>query len=236
MGNKSNWTDAIENVLDTTWDVRNGTVIPETEGVVLKDGAVKIEATFLYADLAGSSKLAEICPWSTTAKIIRAYLDCCVRAIKAHGGKIRSFDGDRVMGVFIGERPNTAAANCAREIDWMVEKVINPKAKEKFESVKKANIHIQHCVGIDTSEVRAVRTGIRENNDLIWIGRAPSLAAKFSDIREYPYAVYISSTSYSRLNDSAKKLADGNKVWEEVNTSYAGNTIKVYRTKYILEP
>src|SRR5690606_7538528 len=129
-------TEEVNNVLNIAWDERTGTIIPETTDVALKNGAVKIEATFLYADLAGSSILAKKCPWQTTAKIIRSYLDTAVRLIRYHGGEVRSFDGDRVMGIFKGTSPNTSAANCARNIDWVVTNLINPKASEKFKSIK----------------------------------------------------------------------------------------------------
>lgn len=109
---------ATDTLFDTAWDVRDGAVIPSSDTVALKDGAVKIDATFLYADLAGSSMLARVCPWNTTAKIIRAYLDCSTRLIKAWGGEIRSFDGDRVMGIFMGDTKNSDASRCAREIDY----------------------------------------------------------------------------------------------------------------------
>jgi adenylate cyclase len=229
-------TSEVETILEIKWDERSGNVIPETDDVALKNGAVKIEATFLYADLAGSSILAKTCPWQTTAIIIRAYIDISVRLIRAHSGEIRSFDGDRVMGIFKGDTPNTSAVNCAREIDWMVEKVINPKAEAKFKSIKDNNIKIRHCVGIDTSEARAVRSGIRNNNDLIWIGKAPSFAAKLSDIREYPYSVYISKECYNKLADSAKKDGTGDNIWENRIYTLSGETYSIYRTKHMLKP
>lgn len=228
-------TEEVDNILGVKWVERNGIVIPDTSDVALKDGAVKIEATFLYADLAGSSLLADKCPWETTAKIIRSYLDTAVRLIRHHGGEIRSFDGDRVMGIFKSNSQNTSAANCARNIDWVVHNLINPKAKAKFQSIRNNDIRIKHCVGIDTSEARAVRSGIRNNNDLIWIGKAPSFAAKLSDIREYPYEVYISSDSYSRLNESAKKDGTEN-VWISSTATIAGKSYTVYRTKTPLKP
>ena len=40
-------TGEVEAILDTEWNVRDGNVIPESDAIVLKDGAVKIEATFL---------------------------------------------------------------------------------------------------------------------------------------------------------------------------------------------
>lgn len=229
-------TSEVETILGIEWDERSGNVIPETDDVALKNGAVKIEATFLYADLAGSSILAKKCPWQTTAKIIRSYLDISVRLIRAHNGEIRSFDGDRVMGIFKGDTPNTSAVNCAREIDWMVKKIINPKAEAKFKSIRDNDIKIRHCVGIDTSEARAVRSGIRNNNDLIWIGKAPSFAAKLSDIREYPYSVYISKECYNKLADSAKKDGTVDNIWENRSYTLSGETYSIYRTKYMLKP
>ncbi|MFA4996489.1 MAG: adenylate/guanylate cyclase domain-containing protein [Patescibacteria group bacterium] len=233
------WTeimeDETEEILSTKWDKRDGTVIPEAEAVTLADGAVEIDATFLYADLAGSSQLAKLCPWETTAKIIKAYLHISTRLIRAYGGEIRSFDGDRVMGIFIGDYKNTNACRCAREIFWSVEKILNPKAAEKFKSVKENNIKIKQCVGIDTGKAYAVRSGIRNNNDLIWIGAAPSIAAKLSDIREYPYCVYITDSCYKKLGDE-EKIVDGNNIWGARTFEVSGDSKSVYRTNFLRTP
>lgn len=232
------WVDDLAKIVDDTfninWDERAGQVVPKTEDVG-NSQAVKLDATFLYADLAATAKLAKVCPWGTTAKIIRAYLDCATRLIRAWGGEIRSFDGDRVMGVFIGDMKNTYASKCAREIDWTVEKVINPKANSSFRSIRDNNIRITHGIGIDYGTSRAVRAGIRNNNDLIWIGRAPSLAAKMSDIRDYPFCVYLSKNSYDVLEDSAK-TPGGINIWEKAYFAFSGTTVEVYKTKYVLTP
>ncbi len=221
--------EVISDTLDIGWNVREGKVVPKTEDIVLKDGAVKIEATFLYADLAGSSKLAQLCPWNTTAKIIRAYLECAVRLIRVWGGHIRSFDGDRVMGVFVGDTKNTHASFCAREIDYMVYNHLNPKARAKFTSVASNDINIRHCVGLDTGECHAVRAGIRDNNDIIWIGKAPSFAAKLSDIRSSPREVFISSRVYGKLRADAK-IPNGENIWQTREFNFAGTTETVYST------
>ncbi len=223
-------TDAIDKIISTQWDERDGNVVPESEAVALDDGAVKIEAAFLYADLAGSSTLARLCPWQTTAKLIRAYLDCCTRLIRSHGGKIRSFDGDRVMGIFKSTRKINDAVECARQIDWAVQTIIRPKSKEGFKSIRDNNIVIKHCVGVDAGKAIAVRAGIRNNNDLIWIGRAPSFAAKLSDRREYPYEVYITKDCYDKLLDS-NKSPDGENIWHYEVVDYAGEEHTVYCTK-----
>jgi len=235
----TNWVDDLtketNDLLNTKWDVRDGTVIPESESVGLADEAVRIDATFLYADLAGSSKLAECCPWETTAKIIRAYLHIAIRLIRAYNGEIRSFDGDRVMGVFIGDRKNTHAVSCAREIFWMTEKVLDPAATKEFKSVKNNNIRIRQCVGVDTGTAVAVRAGIRNNNDLVWINRPPSLAAKLSDVREYPYCVYISDACFKKLPDEAKQW-DGKNIWEQRSMKFGGKDVTIHRTSWMKQP
>ncbi len=228
-------SDETDEILSTSWQARDGRVVPDSEDVALKDEAVRVDATFLYADLAASSNLAEVCPWETTAKIIKAYLHSATRLIRVYGGHIRSFDGDRVMGVFIGDMKNTNATKCAREIFWMTEHVIGPKATGQFNSIKNNSIKLKQCVGIDTGTAVAVRSGIRNNNDLVWIGRAPSLAAKLSDLREYPFCVYLSDASYKKLAD-ASKIVNGENIWEERSIKFGGKDITIYRTKWCLSP
>jgi hypothetical protein len=47
-------------------------------------------------------------------------------------------------------------------------------------------------------------TGIRNSNDLVWVGRAPNIAAKLSSFREAGFASYITADVFAKLNDSAK--------------------------------
>lgn len=234
-----NWTDElnswVQEIFKTNFDSRDGEVVPETDTVKLSDGSVKVDATFLYADLAGSSDLTQACPWNTTAKIIRSYLFCAVKLVREWGGEIRSFDGDRVMGVFMGDMKNTHASYCAREIDWTVTHVINPRAKEQFKSISDNAINLQHCIGLDTGEARAVRAGIRNNSDLIWVGKAPSFAAKLSDIRDYPNEVYISSRVHRKLSNDAK-FSDGKDIWLAKQFTFAGAEETVYCTKTMRKP
>ena len=226
------WTETlgteVDSVLSTAYAERDGRVTPED---VAGNAAVKIEATFLYADLAGSAGIAAACPWDTTAKIISAYLGCAVRLIRAYGGEIRSFDGDRVMGVFVGENQQTHAVRCALEIDWCTVKLIQPKATQRFRSVRETDVKIQQACGIDCGVSRAVRAGIRNNADLIWIGKAPSFAAKLSDIREYPYCTFISSRVHAKLA-VADKVQNGENIWE--SRTFKDET--VYRAKRMRTP
>ena len=224
----------VDDILATSFDERDGRVVPTTDDLT-NGQAVKLEAVFLYADMVGSSKLAQDCPWDTTAKIIRAFLYCATRLIRAYGGEVRSFDGDRVMGIFIGDMKNTHASKCAREIFYCTDRIIAPKATEKFQSVRNAAIKVKCCVGIDRSVSRAVRAGIRDNNDLIWIGRAPGLAAKLSDVRAYPYCVYVHKDVYKQLADD-EKTPNGVVIWEPRTYTLGKVVHSVYRTNYVRTP
>jgi hypothetical protein len=68
-------------------------------------------------------------------------------------------------------------------------------------------------VGIDTGEVRVARAGVRNDNDLIWVGRAPKIAAKLSSIREQGYSTYITEAVFDKLHESAK-VFNGQQMWE----------------------
>lgn len=117
----------------------------------------------------------------------------------------------------------------------MTENVLGPNVARQFGSIKKNNITIRQCVGIDTGGAVAVRAGIRNNNDLVWIGRAPSLAAKLSDVREYPHCVFISDACLKKLPDAQKK--DGGKdIWESRTLTFGGNKISVHRTNWMKRP
>ncbi|MEO8853760.1 MAG: adenylate/guanylate cyclase domain-containing protein [Ginsengibacter sp.] len=225
----------VDKVLRIDWQIREENAIPESEEIAPANGAFKIEAAFLYADLADVTVLAEKCSWEITAKIIRAYLDISARLILAHGGAVRSAGGHRVMGIFRGESPNTSAVNCARKIDWMVEKVLNPKAGLAFPSIRNNKLAIRHCIGIDTSDAWAVRSGGGINSGLIWIGRAPEFAAQLSGIGKYPYSVYTSRNCFVRLSDIARKTGEAN-IWFEIKIKVGDETHTVYRTNGMLRP
>ena len=222
----------VEALFKTSFVQREGRVVPTSADVTLKDGAVKIEEAFLYTDIAGSAMLSRICPWTTTAKIIRAFLDASTRLIIKHGGHVRSFDGDREMGVFVGDSKNSAASICGREIHWTVRKIIQPTAAKQFTSISGNRREIRNCSGIDVGEVRAIRSGIRDNNDLIWIGKAASFAALLSEMRAVGYSTYISSRTFNRLNRNAKSNGKGNSIWEPSVWTFAGERETVYRTNH----
>jgi adenylate cyclase len=206
-----------QKIVRTSWQRRGGAVVPETEKVGLGNECVDLEATFLYADLADSTELA-IQNQSIAAEVIKAYLMGTTRIIRALGGEIRSFDGDRVMGVFIEGAKNTAAAEAALKINYFFRKILQPAFTGFYNS---SSFSLRQTVGVDTSNVMVVRSGIRINNDLVWVGRAPNVAAKLSGIRE-GYDSYVTKRVFDAMLDTSKYGGDPKRLMWEPRTWAAG--------------
>lgn len=227
-------TDAI---LSETWDIRDGQVVPETEDLALGNKAVRLVATVLYADLADSTSLA-MYDRRVTAKLYKVFLAVSSRLIRLRGGEIRSFDGDRVMAVFLGESKNSAAAHCALNINWAFLKVIKPKFEQAYQKLRDGTYTLAHGVGIDTSDVLVARGGIRNNNDLVWVGQAPNLAAKLSAFRNSPHHTYITGSVYDRLNEGSKlggPAANKRNMWEE-RVWTKGPVSRIFRSSWSWKP
>lgn len=227
----------IATIFNATWDSRDGQVVPATKDVALANGVVKMEAVLLYADLFHSTEMVRTLPNGVAAKIIRAYLSSMTRLINDAGGVVRSFDGDRVMGVFVGGSKNTDAARCALKMNYVVRKILKPKAEEQFPSVKKTGFDIAHCAGISKSHVWIVRGGVRGANDLVFVGSAPNIAAKLSDIRDTPWHTYITWDVYNYLKDTAKFGGDDKRnMWVSTHIDIGSERWHCYASKFWWEP
>ena len=236
MGKSDEIETTIGSIFSTVWGTRDGQVVPTTDDVALSNGAVKLDAVLLYADLAHSTEMVRALPRSVAAKLIRAYLSAMTTLIRSTGGEVRSFDGDRVMGVYIGDGKNSQAAKCALQMNYIVERVLRPKAEAKFPSLKTKGILLQHCAGVAASEVWVVRTGIRGHNDLVFVGSAPNIAAKLSDIRNSPHHSYITWDVYNNLNEASKYGPERKDMWESVYRTIGEVKWHLYKSLWTWKP
>lgn len=191
------------------WNERNGQVVPSTDSIAHANGAVRVDATYLYADLADSTEMQKLFGSDFAARVHRMYLGAASDIIREAGGSIKSFDGDRVMGIFMGNGMRTNATTAALKINWAVHSVINELTKTRARP-DGSWWTVEHGVGIDCGEALIVRAGVRNkagttsHNDLISIGAAPAIAAKLSGVRNAGAPILITSNLYGRLNESAK--------------------------------
>ena len=227
MVTKTELTDYLHKTIAIEpWTVEEGRVVPATSDIMLNNSARRFElATFLYADLNGSTKIVEDLGWARSAEIYKTYLYCASRLIRHFDGEVVAFDGDRVMGVFLGGTQSTNAVRCALRINWARLKLIQPA----YDGHYGAGFSIGHTIGIDASEVRCCRTGVRGDNDLLWVGSAPNIAAKLTSLSEYP--IWITDTIYKRISDEVKTYSDGRNMWEKRLWTARNNRV-IYRSSW----
>jgi class 3 adenylate cyclase len=217
----------VQEIFSQQWKLRTGTVVPEAEDLPLANVAVELDpATVLYSDLSGSTQLVTTKKWTFAAEIYKSFLFCAARVIGAEGGTVTAYDGDRVMAVFIGEAPNTSAAHAALKINYCAKKIVNPLLKKQYAD---STYEVRHVTGIDTSTLRATRTGVRGANDLVWVGRAANYAAKLTELAGDD-ASWVTADVYKKLNDSAT-TSKGTAMWR-ARTWTQMNNLRVYSSNW----
>ena len=226
MGTKSEIEAAVAKIFGEQWSIRAGTKVPEASDVGLGNDAVTLNGTILYADLDGSTAMVDNSERNFSAEIYKTYLASTARIIKSEGGVIVSYDGDRIMAVFIGEYKNTSAARCGLKINWAVKNIVMPALKKQYPYV---DFVIRHVVGIDTSDLFIAKTGVRGENDLVWVGPAANYAAKLTEL-DAAYPTRITHRVFDVMNAEAK-LSNGKSMWEP-RTWTAMNNLSIYRSTW----
>jgi len=210
------------------WSERDGNVVPSDESLKLTNDSIKLDATVLYSDLGDSTNMVDSFGYEFSAEIYKSFLYTAGRIIRAEGGTITAYDGDRIMAVFIGDSKNTSSVRAAMKLRWAESNLINPAKQEQY---PKTTFSCTHATGIDTSVLHVAKTGVRGANDLVWVGRAANHAAKLSSL---PAGfTWISSSVYGQLADVAK-FSNGTNMWTTMKwTEWDGRTI--YRSSYYWE-
>ena len=226
MGLGDDLNSEVGKILQENWSNRTGQVVPESDNLQLGNDAVTLEGTVLYADLDDSTRLVDTKDPQFAAEIYKCYLVCAARIIRSEGGEITSYDGDRIMAVFIGDSKNTSAARTALKVNFAVQKIINPAIQRQYSN---ANYSVKHVVGIDTSNLFVARTGTRGANDLVWVGRAANYAAKLSARSGPP--TQITSEVYNLLNKNSKFSENGKNMWTQTTAPEIGDK-KIYTSSW----
>jgi class 3 adenylate cyclase len=211
------------------WSTREGSVVPDPEDVGLGNDAVSFDrATVLYADLDESTSLVDRKKWWFAGEVYKTYLYAASRLINDAGGDIVSYDGDRVMGIFVGRNQCNEAANCALKINYAVKHLVQPELDARYPD---ADYKIRHVVGIDTSIIRAARTGVRGDNDLVWIGKAANYAAKLTTMSA-DYASWMTKRVYDYLDDAQKYGGDNQEAMWEKRLWTSMDNLEIYRSSW----
>lgn len=227
MALKEELKERVQEIFRQQWEKRNGNVVPDPADLKLSNDAVLLDGVVLYADLDQSTSMVDALKPHYSAEIYKAYLHCCGQIIRNEGGEITAYDGDRVMAVFVGDAKNSSAARCALKINYAVREIINPSIQRQYPQSPYA---IKQVVGIDASPLWVAKTGVRGDNDLVWVGRAANYAAKLTTLGP-DYPTWITGEVFNNLNKESKYGSDGRLMWEERSWT-AMNNHSIYRSNW----
>ena len=222
MALKDDLQTEVKKIFADGWSVRKGSIVPESSGVGLGNIGVELDGTILYADLDGSTNLVDNYSAQFSAEVYKTYLYCAAKIIRAEGGVITAFDGDRIMAVYIGASKNNASVRTGLKINYAVQEIINPALKKQYNN----GYEVKQVIGIDTCSLLVARTGIRGSNDLVWVGKAANHAAKMAALSP-TYPTRISKDIYDNMDNSVK-LSGTTNMWN--SETWQGKTI--YKTTY----
>ena len=198
--------DFIQKSYGAIWNVREGRKVPDVDDLTAGNVAVTFEGAVLYADLTESTALVRGYNNWFAAEIYKTYLYCASRIITNRGGSITAYDGDRVMGMFIGGTKAGDAAAAGLKINYAVNEILNPAIVHQFgDSLN--GFALRQKVGIDISDLFVAKTGVRASNDLVWVGNAANNAAKMAALN-LGYSTYITQSVHDALYEQAQYAGD----------------------------
>lgn len=226
MGMFEDLSSDVSRFMSGEWDTQNAYVVPEASALRLGNHAKTLKAVVLYADISDSTSLVDKHQPRLVAAMFKAFLHCAARIIKSEGGEIVSYDGDRVMAVYIGDHMTHQAVRSALRLNYSVANIVNKNIKHQL----KSGYELKHVVGIDAGSLFVSRIGVRGDNDLVWIGSPANYAAKMSSFNGYK--TYITERALKRLSgDYRERFSWKRLVW----TPYVGSDkIYVYATNELM--
>ncbi len=163
-------------------------------------------ATVLFADLRGSTVLAEQLAAEEVVRLINTYVGVLARCVFTHGGMLDKFLGDGLMAVF-GVLPDGSdgavpAAQAALDMRRGIEAT-------NAERVARGGGPIGFGVGMHTGEVVLGAIGIPQRSDFTAIGDTVNTAARLQEIcKGFDVDIVMSSQTAERLPAGIVGLRD----------------------------
>ena len=160
----------------------------EDQDITFDYGTIKkgkeFQTCVLHVDIRNSTQLNLKYNTNKLGMLYSAFVKSAIRSIEYYKGKVRTINGDRVMGVFPSLDCFNNSISAAITINHITNNVLSKYFKEE---------PIKCGVGVDHGTMRVFKTGVRRGNDrnasksLVWLGRPANVASKLADLSNKPY-------------------------------------------------
>jgi class 3 adenylate cyclase/AmiR/NasT family two-component response regulator len=156
-----------------------------------------IEATVMFIDLCGFTKISETAPADTVVSMINSYFDIMVKEIMDQQGFIDKFIGDAIMAVFRGDYHLDRAIDAALAVRNKMSQLPEIEKLQKFKP--------RVSIGIKSGEMISGNIGSAslKRLDYTVIGDTVNTAARFQDAAK-ANQIIISETCYNQVKEAFK--------------------------------
>ena len=168
------------------------------QGDPLRLEGERLTVTILFADLRGSTALAERLAPEQVVAVLNTYLRVMAKSVIDAGGILDKFLGDGLMAIFgaMGDPSHGAVAATKAAMDMRARLIaLNVDREKRSEPV------IQYGIGVHTGEVVLGAVGLPERSDYTAIGDAVNTASRMESLtKEFHVDSVLSSETAERLD------------------------------------
>jgi class 3 adenylate cyclase/FixJ family two-component response regulator len=156
-----------------------------------------INATVLFIDLCGFTKISETAPPDTVVKMINTYFDVMVKEIVAQEGFVDKFIGDAIMAVFKGDFHLDRAIDAALAVRKQINNLPDVEGGQQFKP--------KVSIGIKSGEMISGNIGSAnlKRLDYTVIGDTVNTAARLQDAAQ-ENQIIISESCYEQIKEAFK--------------------------------
>jgi adenylate cyclase len=164
----------------------------------LQLGGEQREATVLFADIRGFTKMSESMTPKEIVNMLNAHLGVAIDRVLANGGMVNKFAGDNIMAVWNAPQPQAEHARLACKAACEIQHGL-AELQEKDLSLPRA----QFGIGINTGQVVAGNVGSSGRTEYTVIGDAVNLASRICSATPAT-EVWIGPETYNQTKEIAE--------------------------------
>jgi adenylate cyclase len=175
-------------------------------GDLLRIAGERRTVSLLFADLRGSTTLAEQRAPEDVIAIVNAYVGELARCVFAHDGMLDKFLGDGLMAIFgVLPDPSCGAVPAARAALEMRERILRMNTERRA----RGEIALDFGVAVHTGEVVLGAVGIAQRSDFTAIGDTVNTAARLEgQCKELGLDIVLSGQTAGHLPRSEFNILD----------------------------